>query len=268
MHTLSSRLPSLTRHRALPPAASQAFAGSLSRLYALSQQSQHVFGSPLGPFFYRGRQHSLPRFVYFGPQTHDDSLRLAFLAGFDARDLRTSLSLLHVVQRVVEVPQLGQGLNLSFFPLVDVLGLDGSTNARGLSEQSWDERAAPELALLQQDARLRGYHGFVRVEETDSEAITVRLRHEAGLALPASGVELIASDDFGRWPVRFEADHPGAVAGDGPLSLSDDLPLAPFELTLKMPDSWTQEEQQDALSFALHQFILRHRAHHAYGLHL
>jgi hypothetical protein len=39
----------------------------------------------------------LPRFVYFGPQATDESLRLAFLTGFDHRDLRGTLSLLHFV---------------------------------------------------------------------------------------------------------------------------------------------------------------------------
>lgn len=106
-----------------PPVASADFGRRLTDLYRLSERSRHVFGSPIGPFRRHSLAYSVPRFVYFGPHTSDESLRMAFYAGFDSEDLRGTFGLLQLVERLAIEPEAGQGLNLSFFPLVDVLGL-------------------------------------------------------------------------------------------------------------------------------------------------
>ncbi|MDR0901404.1 MAG: hypothetical protein LBM92_01370, partial [Opitutaceae bacterium] len=194
---------------ATPPATTpdaRAFAGRLSSLYALSQRSDHVFGSPLGPFHHRGRSLHIPRFVYFGPDSHDESLRLAFHAGFESADLRGSLALLHLVDGLARAPDLGQGLNLSFFPLVDVAGLFHGADNRQLSRANWGRSRAPEIDLLQKDARARGYHGFVRVETgRDFDGISARLRNQADEVVGTTGVELVNSAAFEPLPVRWEA---------------------------------------------------------------
>ena len=77
MTTVSTRFSTVARTitSAAPKADSPPHALSeyLSKLYALSQRSNYVFGSPIGPFYHRARHLSLPRFVYFGPHTHDES---------------------------------------------------------------------------------------------------------------------------------------------------------------------------------------------------
>jgi hypothetical protein len=271
MSTISSRFDTVSRPATpvVSDAPSDAFAGRLSELYGLSQKSHYVFGSPLGPFFHQGRHLHLPRFVYFGPHTHDESLRLAFLAGFDATDLRSSLALAHLVERLAITPDLGQGLNLSFFPLVDVLGLARGTPARHLPDASWRGTRAPEIDLLEKDARVRGYHGYVRLETTSTDdVVSVRLRNEAGGSPAASGIELVSSLDFEPWPVRWEADPLERRVADGPLSVADDLPLRPFELTIRLPQAWSAELVREASNTILKRFIIRHRALQAYSQHL
>src|SRR5690606_18549571 len=126
--------PAVAREFASPAAISlpAAFSEQLSNLYQLVQRSQFLFASPLGPFHVNGRPFHLPRFVYFGPHASDAALRLAFLAGFDHRDLRPTLAVLRLVEGLALAPDLGQGLNLSFFPLLDVLGLAQVAEARRL----------------------------------------------------------------------------------------------------------------------------------------
>lgn len=235
----------------------------LTALYALSQRSQYVFASPIGPFDRQGRHYHVPRFVYFGPHTSDESLRLAFHSGFDARDLRGTLALLHFVERLALTPYLGQGLNLSFFPLADVTGLLRN-DTQNLAAASWLFPDVPELALLGDDVRSRDYHGFVRVETNtaDDDVITVRLRGHSAATL---GVEFLNSDDVTPWSVRWEADPVEAVPADGPLSLSDDLPFQPFELTVSLPAAWSVELHREAATTILKNFILRYRGFHAYA---
>ena len=244
-----------------------AFGEQLAALYALAERSEFVFGSPLGAFAVGTRTFHLPRFVYFGPHTSDASLRLAFTAGLDHRELHSTLALLHLVEQLALKPDIGQGLNLSFFPLVDVLGLAGLAPDRALASAHWGRRREPELALLEQDARMTGYHGFVRLDSAAGQDVaTVQLRFPAN-DNPTPDEELISSEDFEPFPVRWEAVtylHPA----DGPLSIADDLPVRPFELTLRLPAAWPAELYREAVTTILKRFIIRYRGFIAYGQHL
>jgi hypothetical protein len=249
-----------------PISPSIEFNQRLTSLYALAQRSEYVFASPLGPFYRDTRHYHVPRFVYFGPHTSDESLRLAFHAGFDARDLRGTFALLHFIERLALTPDLGQGLNLSFFPLADVTGLLRN-DSQHLASSSWVLPSVPEVALLAGDVRSRGYHGFVRIETTtaDDDVISVCLRGHTAETL---GVEFINSEDIAPWSVRWSADPVDAVPVDGPLSLSEDLPFQPFELTIGLPSTWSVELHREATTAILKKFILRHRGFHAFAQHL
>lgn len=265
----SSRTAAVARRVSFSNDASlpAAFGEQLAGLYDLVQRSQFVFGSPLGPIQAAQRTFHLPRFVYFGPHTSDVSLRLAFTAGLDHRDLRSTLALLNLVEQLALKPDIGQGLNLSFFPLVDVLGLANLATDRNLATADWSKSEAPEINLLEQDARLSGYHGFVRLETVrGQDDAAVRLRF-APNDYPTPEVELISSDDFEPFSVRWESDA-GAVPLDGPLSIAGDLATSPFELTLRLPAAWAAEQYRDATAAILKRFIIRYRGFLAYGQNL
>jgi hypothetical protein len=257
---------------ALPPPAAislpAALSEQLSELYALVQRSPHVFGSPVGPFVVHGRTHQLPRFVYFGPHASDAALRLSFLAGLDHRDLRPTLALLRLVQGLALKPDLGQGLNLSFFPLIDVLGLAGVQPNRTLATENWATTSARELELLERDARLRGYHGFVRLETAPGEdVVTIVLRGAPPLENDAPGLEIISSDDVDPLPVRWESE-PVQEVRTGPLAIADDLPVTPFELIVRLPGSWPLDRYARAASSILKRFVIRYRGFIAYAQNL
>ena len=267
MSAVSARFDTIAR---VLPETSQTtapgFAQRLASLYALSQKSNYVFASPLGPFFDQGRHFHLPRFVYFGPQTHDESLRLAFIGGFDASNLAVSLALTDLVEDLAASPELGQGLNLSFFPLVDILA-NPSQPARDLWNANWSHSRIPEISALEKDARARGYHGFVRIEATaDDDLVVVRLRDSAA---PFEGIDLASSDDFEPWATRWESEEVTRHAvKDGPLALVDDLPVRPFELLIQLPKKWHDGLQRDAAAKILRRVIARQRSLQAYRQHL
>lgn len=272
MFTMSTPLPRLSAvargNLASSVSLPAAFAEQLSGLYGLVERSRFVFGSPLGPFTFGGRDFSIPRFVYFGPHAATEALRLAFFAGLDHRDLRSTLALLHAVEQLALKPDLGQGLNLSFFPLIDLLGVAGALPDRQLAAEHWGRTSAPEINLLEKDARLRGYHGFVSVETaTGEDIVTVRLRGADEAQYASPDLELFSSEDIDPFPVRWEASpfHPPV---SGPLSVSDDLPLRPFELTLRIPAAWSAELYREATASILKRFVLRYRGFLAYGQHL
>lgn len=246
------------------PSPGEQFSARLSALYFIAQRSDHLFASPLGPFNLGGAQGWLPRFVFFGPHAASAPWRLAFLSGFDAGDFRPARALLHVVEQLVARADEGHGLDLTFFPVVNTSGL-----SRSLAAEHWGRTAAPEIDLLEKDARLRGYHGYIRVEAAapGEELITLRVREPHGLAT-SPDVELISSEDVDPFPVRFERGDAGVAPADGPLSIADDLPVAPFELTLRLPAQWPDDVYETAASLILTRFLHRYRALQAYGQHL
>ncbi|HEY8994898.1 MAG TPA: hypothetical protein VIM71_09570 [Lacunisphaera sp.] len=263
----SSRSATVARAQAFASSLSlsAALGEQLSTLYALAQRSQYVFGSPLGPFEYAGQSHYLPRFVYFGPHTSEESPRLAFLAGLDNRDLRPTLALLHLIGELALRPDIGQSLHLAFYPLVDVLGHLRQAKDRDLTTHGWTASSAPEIELLAKESRLRTYHAFIRVETAPADdAVTLRLRTTGGAA---SSAPFISSDDTDPFPVRWEIES-GPLPSAGPLSLADDLPFRPFDLTLRVPADWSPEFYREAVASILKRFIVRYRGFLAYGQHL
>jgi hypothetical protein len=272
MNLLMKSFPFSTAARVLEPPAfvslPAAFSEQLSNLYQLVQRSNYVFGSPVGPIISDTRRLYLPRFVYFGPHAFDAALRLSFLGGFDHRDLRPTLALLRFIEGLALQPDLGQGLNLSFFPLIDVLGLARGDSSRALVTHNWLRPTVPEIALLEKDARVRSYHGFIRLESGfNEEEVVVRLRSPIPSENFAPSLELISSDDLEPFAVRWESDTNGELAA-GPLSMADDLPLQPFELTVRIPAAWSLDLYAEAAASILKRFVLRYRGFISYAQHL
>lgn len=267
MSTSSSR-PATVAHASASASSlslSAALGEQLSTLYTLAQRSDYVFGTPLGPFSHADRSHYLPRFVYFGPHTSEESPRIAFLAGLDSRDLRPTLALLHLVEELALAPDIGQSLHLAFYPLVDVLGHLHPGPARDLTGERWAAASAPEIDVLAKEARLRTYHAFVRIESASADdAVTLRLNTAPG---SLANAPFFSSEDTEPYPVRWEIES-SPPFGAGPLSLGDDLPFRPIDLTLRIPASWSPEFYREAVASILKRFIVRYRGFLAYGQHL
>lgn len=260
--------PAKAAPAALQASPAESLRSDLSALYALSQNSPYVFASPLGPFPAGDRAAYLPRFVFFGPHACDESWRIAFLAGFDHGDLRSSRALVALATRLASDSESGHALNLSFFPLLDVSGLLAGTTGRDLASAHWGSGAPPEIRLLEKDARQRGYHGFVRIETGGPEEELIILRLPGGIENALSpDLELITQEETRGFPVDFQAVA-DASPGHGPLSVAEDLPIAPFELTLRLPGAWSDEAYQHAAVTLLERFLARYRAFQAYGQHL
>lgn len=266
MSNVTSRFSAVALAPTTPPGLPAELEARIAALYALAQRSDHVFASPLGPFHHATRPYHVPHFAYFGPHTSDESPRIAFYAGERHGELHGALALLHFVRQLARTPEIGHGLNLSFFPLVDVLGTHTGDPTRHLADEHWALSCQPELSLLEKDIRLREYHAFVRVVATTDELVGVRLRSR--FALGAWGGELLTSADVEPWPVRFEAEELPVAPVTGPLTAGDDLACLPFELTLALPAAWTQPESDAATASILHRFVDCYRAARGYAQNL
>lgn len=265
MKTKSPALARTTRSVVAPP--SDGLTQRLALLDDLAQESDHVFSAPLGPFSDEAALHYLPHFVHIGPDSTRETFRLAVLAGFGPHDLPATRALLSYIEGLTRQSDIGHGLNLSLFPLVNVLGLIGGAEERDLTAANWVDSAEPEIKLLRQDGRLRGYQGFVRVVTTADDAPSAWFRSIPSLLAQSAGVEVFSPADFHPWPVRFETAFTGKISS-GPLSMAGDLPFSPFEIELALPADWTQARTDKELSVVLKRLFLSYRAFQGYGQHL
>ena len=265
MKPKSPALARTARSVVVPP--SGGLSQRLASLQALAQESDYVFGSSLGPFSDGANLHELPQFLYIGPSSSPETLKLAVLAGFGRHDLPAVHAVLAYIEGLTRRPDLGQGLNLSLFPLVNVLGLADGVEERDLTAVNWVGSTEPEIRLLRQDSSLRGYQGFVRVVTTADDAPSAWFRSIPSLLAQSAGVEVFSPHDFHPWPVRFEKAFNGKISG-GPLSLAEDLPFSPFEIELALPAEWTQARMDRELAVVLKRLFLSYRAFQGYGQHL
>lgn len=267
MIAMKTKSPALARTQKSAVVPSGGLTQRLALLDDLAQESDHVFSAPLGPFSDGTALHYLPHFVHVGPDSTQETFRLAVLAGFGPHDLPVARALLAYVEGLARKSDIGSGLNLSFFPLVNVLGLAGGAEERDLTGANWVGSEEPEIKLLRQNGRLRGYQGFVRVVTTADDAPSAWFRSIPSLLARSAGIEVFSPDDFKPWPVRFETAFVGKISS-GPLSMTEDLPFSPFEIELALPADWAQSRIDQALAALLRRLFLSYRAFQGYGQHL
>jgi hypothetical protein len=267
MLTMSSPSRTTTRTRASSSVPSSSLSERLGALAEAAQESHNIFVSPLGPFYAGDRPLYLPRFVYFGPNSSEASLRLALLAGIGRHDLLAAQSLVAFVEGLARRPDIGEGVNLSLFPVVNVRRFIAGAEESDLSGAHWGRSDEPEIKLLSMEARMRSYHGFIVVSTTTDDTPAARVRTVLTEHVTASEIELFNSEDFNPWTVRFEA-LTARAAIDGPLTLAQDLAFAPFEVEIALPAHWSQAQADRGLTTLLKRLIQRYRGFFAYGQHL
>ena len=254
----------------LPQDRGAAFEARLSRVYAGAAFSPTLFASPLGPVKVDGSELVLPRFHYLTPKTSEESIRVVLHAGYDHRDFRSTEAVLHLLELLLVSPDLGDGMQLTLFPMVDVHGLRSGTVRSGLSRENWLGSAVPEIGLLAKDARQRGYQIFVELETSedgvDDELVVASLKGSHASALGAYADAFLTSEEFAPFAVRFEMDR--SPEQHGPLTIAEDLAYAPLLLRLQLPSSWTVELYREAAVRIARQLILRYRSHQSYGQHI
>lgn len=267
MTTMSAKLSGTVRGASPAPFLPPTLAQRVSALHEAAQKSDHVFASPLGPFRDGARELYVPRFVYFGPHTSHESVRLAVLAGFGRHDRGAVKALLAFIENLTHAPDIGQSLNVSFFPVANVIGLASDAEERDLSEESWSQPAAPEIALLRQEILRSHYQVFIRITTSTDDQPAAWVRSVRSTTAQSSDVQVFSSTDFHPWSVSFETVSADSVGGSL-LGLAGQMAFSPFEVELALPADWSQRTADQALATKLKRLIVHYRAFLAFGQHL
>jgi hypothetical protein len=237
---------------------------SAGALYEEASRSDSVFGSPLGPIEGPTGKTFLPQFVYFGPGSSVDPVRIAVFSGLGGDDIKGSWSLIEWVKSLLVRPDIGQGVSVSVFPVVNLLGIRGGAERPRLQYSDWSGSQVPEIRLIAENARIRSYQGFIRIEASRDSVPRVVVRTALKRSAHHSPAEVYASSDFEPWDTHFETLGPESKLL-GPLSLSRELKTTLFEVVLSVPSAWRQSKWNLNLLPLLERLVASYRRFFSYG---
>jgi hypothetical protein len=206
----------------------------------------------------------LPQFVYFGPDSSIDPVRIGVFGGLSGEDLKGSWSLIEWIKTLLVHPDIGQGVSVSVFPAVNLSAIQAGAESAELQNSDWCGSRIPEIRLIAQNAKTRSYQGFIRVESSRKSVPKVVVRTAVNRRTHPSQAEIYASSDFEPWETRFETLGPKSKLA-GPLSLSRELNTALFEVVLSLPASWSQSSWNSNLLPLLGRLVASYRRFFSYG---
>jgi hypothetical protein len=237
---------------------------SIGILYEEASSSDSVFGSPLGPIEGPNGRTFLPQFVYFAPASSVDPVRIGVFSGLSREDLKGSWALVDWIKALLVRPDIGQGVSVSVFPVVNLTGIQAGVEGIGLQGSDWQGSRIPEVRLISENARIRSYQGFIRIESSRDSVPKVVVRTAVNRRTQGSHAEIYDSSDFEPWETRFEALGAKSKLA-GPLSLSRELNTALFEVVLSLPASWSQSSWSSNLLPLLGHLVASYRTFFSYG---
>ena len=232
--------------------------------YDLAQKADNLFASPTEAFSVGDRIYHLPRFIFFGRNQSSGPIRLALYAGWNGDDVRGSLALLSLIERLMQNPEAAAGYQLVFYPLINPTGFqDRTPTTRSrvrLEAENWATSEAPEIGVLAKEFRLHRFNGWVSLHSTPAhDRIQARIR---GLPVNADFFPL----ERGRFRIDWQTDS--APSSEGPFALNSDLPFGSFQLRLDVPSAWPDGLHAQAVAQTVSAFLERYRAAISYGIHL
>src|SRR5262245_24605145 len=90
-------------------------------------RSNRLFATPLALGTRGGEKTELPRYVFTGPRSGGDSIRIGFFAGIHGDEPAGTHAILKLVDLLVECPALAQGYHLFCYPICNPSGFVAGT---------------------------------------------------------------------------------------------------------------------------------------------
>jgi len=242
----------------------------LAPLEHLAKNSKHLLRNTTDSFLVQGESYALPRYIFRGPGTNIEPLRLAIFAGIHGDEPETALGLIQFLEELDRHPALAEGYEIFTYPLCNPTGYEDQTRAsrRGfdLNREFWKNSNEVEIHILEQELQSLPFHGIVSLHSDDtsngmygfvrgpdiSEELLKPALHIADKILPRNPGAIIDG---------FEADQGIIRQGyTNILSAPADIRPRPFEIVLETPAQAPVYLQVAAFRAALQTILDEYRA--------
>jgi hypothetical protein len=228
------------------------------------------FATPqfLGNFASGGRNYSIPRFTYSGPNS-SDPIRIGLFGAIHGDEPATAFALAAFLASLAKQPEIAENFRLQIYPLCNPTGFEDNTrhnrNGRDLNREFWMGSTEPEIQILERELQEGKFSGIVQLHADDTSdgiygfvkghTLTENLLRpaltEAAKILPRNVNAII--DGF--------AARDGIIYGayEGVLAAPERMDPLPFEIVFETPHSAPIELQVKALVVALHTILAEYR---------
>jgi hypothetical protein len=154
------------------PVGSRDLRTLLGPLLELAAQSHNLIGFMAGIFRHGRRRYGLPRFLFVGPNTGQESIRLGLFAGVHGDEPAGCAALVHLLTTLVQQPEQATGYDLMVYPVCNPSGYESGTRANGrgrdLNREFWQSSTEPEVRLLEAELRAHRFDGIITLHADDT----------------------------------------------------------------------------------------------------
>jgi protein MpaA len=225
-------------------------------------------GDFLGSFESAGRQYSLPRFSFRGPNS-SDPIRIGIFAAIHGDEPSGALAAVRFLQEIVNEPALAANFHLQAYPICNPTGFEDNTRqsrrGKDLNREFWKASIEPEVEILEHELRTgqfngiiqlhaddtsEGIYGFVRGHTLTENLLRPALR-EAGKILPRNVSATI--DGFAARDGIIYDHYEGVLAAPARIE------QIPFEIIFETPHRAPIDLQVEALVVAIRTILSEYR---------
>ena len=239
-----------------------------------AEGSDYLFYSELGDLDSAtgqgGVTDRIPRFVFLGPGSDDEPVRIAIFAAIHGDEPETALASLEFLKRLLKDPERARGYQIFVYPICNPTGiLDGTRHSRSgvdLNRQFWSGSPEPEVYYLERELGVLGFKGVIALHADDTaDGVYAFVRGATlteGLAKPA--IEAAAAflpratgEVIDGFPAKNALIYEHCY--EGVLSNPAELHPAPFEIIFETPQRARAELQVQATVAALDRILEEYR---------
>ena len=150
----------------------RSLAAVLAPLQELAQTSSHCLANSLGNFRYGTNAYSLARFIFNGPPSGGDPIRLGVFAGIHGDEPAGVLALVRFLRDLAQTPELAAGYRIYAYPICNPTGFEDNTRhsrrGKDLNREFWQASEEPEVYLLEQELWTHEFHGIISLHSDDT----------------------------------------------------------------------------------------------------
>ncbi|MGC3992355.1 MAG: hypothetical protein QM796_22180 [Chthoniobacteraceae bacterium] len=168
-----------------------------------SSASDYLVYSPVGQFVTGTTQYRIARYLFLGPKSGSEPLKLALLAGFQGDTLHGPQALVDFLHYLNQHPGDAPGTHLYTYPVCNPTGFEEATahakNGRHPEGEFWQGSRLPEVYYLERELGIHCFNGVVSLVTGDQpflyassgskiirEHIIVPALEAASIALPST----------------------------------------------------------------------------------
>jgi len=258
--------------------ARRSLADVLGRFDEIAAGSPNLIANHGARFQAGGEEYELPRYLFVGPKSGGDRLRIGLFAGIHGDEAEGVHALLRFAGLLEREPELATGYCLFIYPVCNPSGFEDRTRhsrgGRDLNREFWRGSREPEVQLLQSELTAHAFDGVIALHTDDTShgfygfaqgaTLTRHLIEPALRAaeefLPRNGDDVI--DGF---RARNGIIHKGY---SGALSAPPKVRPRPFEIILETPAGPPTYLKEAAFVAALRTILVEYRQLMAYAPNL